>query len=167
MKRLTIVSSLLLMLLFSSCLSTLLGNRNEAEKTQIVENLLNGKNYRVTVDRGYPQGGRSFSINQEYYLEVKNDSVNSYLPYRGVAYSVPYGGGEGLIFKGKIENYIQSPMERGKIDIKFEVRNEEDRYEYSLNIFNNGSANIFVQPIKRQSITFSGLLDIDTDTELR
>ena len=45
--------------------------------------------------------GRSRALTSDYSIEIRNDSVFSYLPYFGVAYNVPYGGGKGLIFNAR------------------------------------------------------------------
>ena len=37
---------------------------------------------------------------------------------------------------------------------------KEDKYEYSLTIYSDGSANIHIQPMNRQAISYSGELDI-------
>ena len=91
---------------------------------------------------------------------IRNDSVFSYLPYFGVAYNVPYGGGKGLIFNAPITGYRKESLKKGKTRIDFKTGNEEDKYEYSLTIYSDGSANIHIQPMNRQAISYSGELDI-------
>ena len=44
--------------------------------------------------------------------------------------------------------------------LDFKTGNEEDKYEYSLTIYSDGSANIHIQPMNRQAISYSGELDI-------
>ena len=84
---------------------------------------------------------------------------SSYLLLRS-AYNVPYGGGKGLIFNAPITGYRKESLKKGKTRIDFKTGNEEDKYEYSLTIYSDGSANIHIQPMNRQAISYSGELDI-------
>ena len=121
---------------------------------------LNADHYKINVDYMQPMKGRSRALTSDYSIEIRNDSVFSYLPYFGVAYNVPYGGGKGLIFNAPITGYRKESLKKGKTRIDFKTGNEEDKYEYSLTIYSDGSANIHIQPMNRQAISYSGELDI-------
>ena len=105
--------------------------------------------------------GRSRALTTLYSLEVKNDSIFSYLPYVGEAYNVPYGGGKGLNFQAPISQYESKEGKKGTIEIKLKTRNEEDSYTYRITVFTNGSTQIYVQPNNRQSISFSGKMNLN------
>ena len=100
------------------------------------------------------------SERHDYSLEIRNDSVYSYLPYFGVAYNVPYGGGKGLNFSAPLSEYTSTYSKKGNAKITLKVRNEEDNYLYNITIYPNGSSNIQVTPTNRQSISFSGEMDL-------
>ena len=55
-----------------------------------------------------PMKGGSKHLTSDYSLEIRNDSVYSYLPYFGVAYNVPYGGGKGLNFSAPLSEYTST-----------------------------------------------------------
>lgn len=86
-----------------------------------------------------PMRGGSRNLTTNYTLEIRNDSVFSYLPYFGVAYNAPYGGGKSLIFNASITAYTTRALKKGKIQIDFKTRSDEDNYEYRLTIFPDGS----------------------------
>ena len=65
---------------------------------RIVKEAIAARQYKINVDRMKPMRGSSSSLTTNYTLEVRNDSVFSYLPYFGVAYNAPYGGGKSLNF---------------------------------------------------------------------
>ena len=65
-----------------------------------------------------PIRGRNITLSTPYPLEIRNDSVFSYLPYYGRAYSVPYGGGSGLIFNAPLKEYTMDLDNKGKAVIK-------------------------------------------------
>ena len=69
-----------------------------AQKEKQVKELIESGSYRIDVSTAYPQRGRTIQLSSPYSIEIRNDSVFSYLPYYGRAYSIPYGGGQGLIF---------------------------------------------------------------------
>ena len=78
--------------------------------------------------------GGSRNLTTNYTLEIRNDSVFSYLPYFGVAYNAPYGGGKSLNFNASITGYTTRALKKGKIQIDFKTRSDEDNYEYRLTI---------------------------------
>ena len=122
-------------------------NRNEKkERTErAVKEAIAAKQYKINVDR----------------MHTPHDSVFSYLPYFGVAYNAPYGGGKSLNFNASITGYTTRALKKGKIQIDFKTRSDEDNYEYRLTIFPDGSTSIHVQPMNKQSISFTGEMDTE------
>ena len=85
-----------------------------AEQAAKVKAALAARNYKIVVERMNPMRGSSRSVSFGYSVEVKKDSLISYLPYLGRAYQVPYGGGKGLNFSESIGSYQESFMKNGK-----------------------------------------------------
>lgn len=100
--------------------------------------------------------GSSKNVSYGYSVEVRNDSLFSYLPYFGRAYEVPYGGGKGLSFEAPILHYQETMTKNKSRQIGIELTNEEDSYTYHITVFENGSSSIDVQARKRESISYSG-----------
>ena len=132
----------------------------KAQKKETVKKLIESENYKIDVNTAMPMRGRSVHLTSSYSLEIRNDSVISYLPYYGRAYSIPYGGGDGLNFKAVLKEYSMEMDKKGNAVIEFIARNPEDRYEYRVKVFPNGSASIDVNMQNRQSISFQGELYI-------
>ena len=130
------------------------------QREQAVREAVDAKAYKINVDRVMPMKGGSKHLTSDYSLEIRNDSVYSYLPYFGVAYNVPYGGGKGLNFSAPLSEYTSTYSKKGNAKITLKVRNEEDNYLYNITIYPNGSSNIQVTPTNRQSISFSGEIDL-------
>ena len=95
---------------------------------------------------------------QGYSLQVDGNRLISYLPYFGVAYDAPYGGGKGLNFEADIQEYSDTPGKDSHY-IQILVDNEEDIYLYSLTVFDNGSASLSVKGRKREQISYTGHLE--------
>lgn len=131
-----------------------------AEQAKAVKAALQERNYQIAVNRMYPLRGASKNVSYGYSVVVRNDSLISYLPYFGRVYSVPYGGGNGLNFSAPILNYQESQPKSNLRHIEIDVKNDEDTYLYTLDIFENGSTTIDVQARQRERISFSGEMEL-------
>ena len=129
--------------------------KKEAIEKAIIEKVTSGK-YKIEVSTAYPRRGKVVNLSSSYSLEIRNDSVISHLPYYGRAYSIPYGGGNGLIFKAPIDEYKMETNKKGAMKVNLIARSPEDRFKYTLTIYPNGSASIDVNMQNRESINFLG-----------
>lgn len=144
--------------------------KQKKEETQkAIRELIEAQKIKVEVDIAYPMRGNSRNLTSNYSVEIRNDSVFSYLPYFGIAYSVPYGGGKGLIFNERITDYKLTFDKKGTAKIRFKTRTEEDSFIYLISIYISGSASINVTPTNRQSISFRGefIFDIPKDKSIK
>ena len=128
----------------------------KSERAQAVKKQIESRQYTIEVNRVIPMGGRARELTPTYALSIKGDTINSYLPYFGVAYSVPYGGGQGLIFEASITDYSVNFDAKGTADISIRTRSKEDNYVYQIKIFENGNTTIHVTPNNRQAISYYG-----------
>ncbi|RHJ77798.1 DUF4251 domain-containing protein [Parabacteroides sp. AM08-6] len=128
------------------------------QKEKEVKEMIDKKRFTIDVNRALPMRGRSVNLTSPYSLEMRGDSAISYLPYYGRAYSAPFGGGNGLRFEKSITDYTCSYNKKGMAQIKFVARTNDDVYRFHVEVYPNGSANINVTPINKQSITFRGEL---------
>ena len=94
-------------------------SEKKAQTERNVREAINADHYKINVDYMQPMKGRSRALTSDYSIEIRNDSVFSYLPYFGVAYNVPYGGGKGLIFNAPITGYRKESLKKGKTRIDF------------------------------------------------
>ena len=155
----TMVSVCLALVMLSGCATSEERAARAAEQAAKVKSALTERNYKISVDRMYPMKGGSKNVSYGYSVEVRNDSLISYLPYFGRAYSVPYGGGKGLNFSERIGSYEEALLKNGKHHIEIGVTNEEDTYLYTIDVFDNGSSTIAVQSRQRESISYSGKIE--------
>ena len=113
--------------------------REEQKAKEIKEMIENGR-FTIEVDRALPMGGRTVHLTTPYSLEMRGDSAISYLPYFGRAYSLPYGGGDGMRFEESITDYQSTFDKKGTARIKFVARTKEDTFRFDVQVFSNGSA---------------------------
>lgn len=128
----------------------------EAAVTRQVQEGLDTRHYTIAVDWMKPLGGMPRHVSSNYELKVNGDEVDSYLPYVGEAYRLPYGGGKGLNFKGKIEAYTITYPTSNRSHIEFMVNNGEDVYFFRIDVFNNGKSIIDIIAQDRDAISFDG-----------
>lgn len=153
---------LILILVVFKAQTTTAQTKSENKQTiaNAVQNALNQKTFTIHVEQMYPQSGRARTLNSYFSLAIRNDTIFSNLPYFGEAYSAVLGGGKGLVFDAALSDMEITPEKKGKTKIRFATRNEEDVYTYTITLWENGSASIYVQPMRRQSISYIGHLEL-------
>ena len=147
-------------ILWSSCATSEEKAAQMAELSANVTNALNNRDYKIAIDRMYPMRGGSRHVSYGYSVEVRNDTLISYLPYFGRAYNVPYGGGKGLNFTAPIESYQEFMKRNGLRHIEIGVTNEEDTYFYTIEVFDNGNSSVEVRARQRERISYSGNVEL-------
>ena len=91
----------------------------------------NGR-FTIEVDRALPMGGRTVHLTTPYSLEMRGDSAISYLPYFGRAYSLPYGGGDGMRFEESITDYQSTFDKRGPLELNSLARTKRRYFPVSM-----------------------------------
>ena len=149
---------MLMMVLLTSCGTSngLTKAEREAAITRQVQECLDTRHYTIAVDWMKPLGGMARHVSSNFELKVNGEDMDCYLPYAGEAYRLPYGGGQGLNFKGKIQNYTIDYPTSNRSHIEFMVNNVEDVYHFRIDVFNNGRAIIDVYAQDRDAISFDG-----------
>ena len=122
---------------------------------------LDARRFRIYIDYMMPLRGRGKAITDSYSLTVDGNKVSSYLPYFGTAYSVPYGGGKGLVFDDDIDSYVEDNSRSDRRIIQFSTNNGEDLLVYTVTVFDTGTADIHVNCRNRDDISYRGTLDPD------
>lgn len=122
--------------------------------------------YDIEVVAALPSGRGQVILSSPYSLRIASDEVESALPYYGRAYNVPYGGGRGLFFSGKPEEYSDEETKPGQRKVSFKVRTEEDLFRFTVTIDftedksgnREGTVFITVSSGQRQTISYRGHL---------
>lgn len=152
-------------LAMAGCSSSRLTSQEKAlikqQQAQFVINSITDSHFVIQVDRVTPRRGMSHALSYGYSLAVKGDTIISHLPYFGQAYSLPFNGGVGLNFEAKIDDMRAVRNNKKSFNrIEITTHNPEDTYLYIIEVFDNGKAHIEVRCRRRETITFSGYLDM-------
>jgi len=119
------------------------------------------QHFTINVSHMYPLRGMSKHLSGTYCVEVDGEDIDSYLPYiGGVSGAIPYGGGKGLNFEGKIIGYESFYNEsEQRYEINMVVDSGEDTLYYSISVYSNASAYVMVRSRIRDQISYSGEMD--------
>lgn len=130
-----------------------------------IDKMLTERLYKVDFDRAYPMSAPTLPLNYPYFVSVIGNRVESFLPYFGRAFTIPYGGGEGLRFEAPISDYRERVRKNGSREISFRARTNEDRYDFTLTVFPLGQCDLNISPGLKQPISFSGEIDLSPEFE--
>lgn len=148
-----------------SATSKVAKTNEDSANAELVTIMLEKRMFKMDFARAYPTAGPSFSLTYPYFVSVIRDRVESFLPYFGRAYSIPYGGGEGLRFEAPITNYRMTDGKKGKRIVTFDARTTEDNYQFRIEIYPTGETYLTVNASQKQSMSFSGTIDFDVEFE--
>ena len=103
----------------------------------------------------------SRTVSTDFFLELRGDTLRSYLPYLGQAQvSTSLSPTIGLNFERPIRQYKESRPKNKYTQIDIDVKTNEDTYHYTIDIYDSGDAYIRVRSLNRDPISFDGTLTI-------
>lgn len=145
-----------LMLLTMGCATSQQRAEQNAAAQKAVKEALTNRHLRINVHSMNPFRYASRTVSYGFFLELKGDTLVSYLPYMGQVYQNAAVNSEGLNFEAPIISYHESRPKKKMTRIELEVRTKEDHYNYILEIYDTGTAYIRVRGQNRDSISFDG-----------
>ncbi len=131
----------------------------KAQQREEVKSIVESKTFVFNANNVNPMRGRTINLTTLYNVKVTQDSIFSYLPYFGVAYSASYGGTDSpMIFDKPIETSDFETTKNGYL-VNVSVKNESDRLEFSFHISVTGFTSLNVSSLNRQSISYNGSVE--------
>ena len=102
----------------------------------------------------------SRTVTSDFYLELRGDTLRSYLPYLGQAHASPtLSPSIGLNFEEPVLTYKESKPKSNKYtQIDIDVKTQEDTYHYVIQLYDSGEAYIRVRSLNRDPISFDGTM---------
>ena len=139
----------------------------KTEQTERVKAALAERHYKIEVnamaDQSKTDENRSPQLRNRYSLEVRNDSLISFLPQYGYNHILSEAGvgWRGLILKEPISSYQEKLTKKGKRQIEISVENDHDTLVFAIEVSAKGDSYITVHSHRRERISFSGNLMLD------
>ncbi|MDD4425418.1 MAG: DUF4251 domain-containing protein [Mariniphaga sp.] len=133
-------------------------NRKE-KRMEEVKQWITERSFLFEATHAQPSGGGSLSLTHTYGVELKGDTLISYLPFFGVAYQVDFGNRNSpMDFTQPIQRIETEESKDGYL-IKLEVKNNMDNLSYTWHISSQGFATLHVTSTSRRAISYTGQID--------
>jgi hypothetical protein len=127
------------------------------DKASTIKNLIESKQFVFHAQTALPASGASRQLTSDYDLKVSNNTVVSYLPFFGRAYSVPYGATDGgFNFTSTRFEYSATGRKKGGWEISIKPKDVSDFREFLLTISETGYGTLQAITNNRQPISFAG-----------
>ena len=124
-----------------------------------VQNLVNSKHYIFEAQTMTPQRGGLKQLTPGYSLKIAGDSLISYLPYFGRAYTAPINPSDaGYDFVSTDVDYKVAKKKKDSYQISMHTKDKINTTDFLLTVYNNGNAYLQVTSNNRQPISFRGYL---------
>lgn len=130
--------------------------------SEAVAKAIAAKRWRIDINSMNTMRYGARTVTPDFYLELRGDTLHSYLPYLGQAQVSPMlSPSIGLNFETQVLRYKQSmPKSKKYTQIDIDVKTREDSYHYVIQLYNSGEANIRVRSLYRDPISFDGTLEV-------
>ena len=150
--------SLLLVIALTGAIAAY-AQKDKTDKVAEIKNLVESQRYVFRAQSAMPMSGQTRQLTSEYDLKVTKDTIVSYLPYFGRAYTAPVDPSQGGIqFTSTLFEYTIAPHKKGGWDVAIKPKDNRDVQQMMLNISEAGYASLQVTSINRQPISFSGYI---------
>ena len=139
----------------------------KTEQAAKVKAALAEKHYKIVVnsmaDLSETDEKTSPQLLSTYRLEVRNDSLITFLPHYGYNHILGEAGvgTRGLILYEPISSYQEELTKKSKRHIEISVEKEDDTLIFMIEVSANGNSNISVRSRRRERISYSGNLMLD------
>jgi len=125
-----------------------------------LKSLLTNKTFVFKAQSAWPLQGTVVQLTQGYDMKLMQDSINTYLPYFGRAYTAGYNNGEGGIkFTSKKFDYKLKEKQKGGWEITIRPSDARDITELTYSISANGYATLQIVSNTRQAISYYGVVE--------
>lgn len=128
-------------------------------KANQVSAWIESRNYDFVAQMAMPMSGNTRQLTSEYDVLISKDTINSYLPYFGRAYSASLNPDDaGIKFISKEFIYKSTNRNKGGWDIEIKPKDAKEVQQLSLSISEDGYATLQVIQTNRQPISFNGYI---------
>ena len=121
--------------------------------------LVDSKQFVFQVQTVIPSGGSNVQVTSDYDMKLYGDSLVTYLPYFGRAYSSPgYGEGGGINITSTEFLYNSKAKKKGGWEITIKPSDTKDVRQMFLSLGETGYGSLQVISNNRQAISYYGYI---------
>jgi hypothetical protein len=137
-----------------------LGQKNKLEKQEQIKKLLESRVFVFNPQSATPSSGGMIQLTSEFFVKIRQDTLESNLPYYGVNNQPGFGIAERpLEFTSYDFDYEMKTMKNGSYDITIRLNDPSDPDLLNFSISTSGYATLRVTSNMRQPISFYGDID--------
>ena len=157
----TLMAACAAVLLAGGCATSQQRRESLGQRALAVSQAVDSRQLRIEVQSMQTQRYGSHRVTSDFFLRLRGDTLDSYLPFLGRVYAAPYGSpSQGLNFTSPIENFRRSTGSDGCVRLEMNVHSQEDRFQYRIDVYPNGQTYIHVRSQERDAISFDGEVDL-------
>jgi Domain of unknown function (DUF4251) len=132
--------------------------KNDSKK-QTFKNMVDSQNFVFVAQSATPLRGRFRNLTSQNDVTISKDSLVSYLPYFGRAYSAPIDPQQApLDFTSTSFSYSVTPHKKNGWDVVIKPKDNSAVQLFQFTIYDNGSASLSVTNTSRDPISFNGYI---------
>lgn len=159
MKQKAIVMGMLVLML-TGCATQQERAEQRARMRQTVAEAIASRHLHVDIRSMNTMRFGSRIVTPDFFLELRGDTLRSYLPYLGQAHSTTaFSPPIGLNFEERLLQYAESRIKSDRTRLEMDVKTQEDTYHYSVDVYDSGEVLIHVKSLNRDPISFDGSID--------
>ena len=139
---------------------TLSAQSKREQRAEAVSDIIRSKNYKIYVDTYIPPYRDPIQLDYLDLIEIK--MIQYFLTFsisRNLIYLIAIEE-INLFFRAPIKKYAVNIDKKGNAHIKFSTRTAVDYFNFKIEVYSNGSANISVTMQHNQSVSFLGELNM-------
>jgi hypothetical protein len=148
----------ILLLLLIGVAAGINSGAQETNSTNL-KTILSGKNFVFKAQSAWPLQGTVVQLTAGYDMRVLQDSINTYLPYYGRAFTAAYTGEGGINFTSKKFDYKLKEKQKGGWELTIKPADTRDIIEMNYSVSINGYATLQVISNNRQAISYYGVIE--------
>lgn len=133
--------------------------QTKSQKAAQIQKLLNSKTFAFVAESATPMSGGNIRLTSYYEVRFLRDSLNSHLPYFGVAFTSKYGNTDSpLTFSSSDFSYDAKTSRKGGKTITIKINQPNDPDMLTLSVSPSGYGTLQVNSVNRQPISFYGTI---------
>jgi hypothetical protein len=145
-------------LALASCTSTKNVSLDQVTDTARLRDMINSKNFIFVAQYASPMGFRRRYLTSDYDVRVSRDTIVSYLPYFGRAYTAPISPSDvDFNFTSTKFTYTMTPTNKGW-NVSVKPHDQNYLSELYFRIFENGTASLNVTSLNKSFISYDGYI---------
>lgn len=141
-----------------------LKEEQKKERIEKIREIVRSKNFVFKAETVNGVNSRTKNLTTDFGVEVRNDSVFSYMPYYGNTYARDYTSyaNSPMGFIQPIDSYSMQKTNKGYL-VDIDVTNKHDVINLKFHINKDGETTLSANSINRSSVSYTGFIIVPVE----